>query len=222
MKPRAPGSEYECFVTLESDFNKLRSGWNEEVFPRLSDEKWRDIETYGRLLYVWSGKINLLSRSERSLLATRHIWRGLALAKTIEARAPQTIVDVGSGAGIPAVPIKICLPDTEIFLVESRRKRANFLRAATRALEFKKICVINERIENWHSAVKADIVTARAVASPNVLRSWIADHVYRRTILVSTLSSDYGYAENRSTEIKCVKWGGQSMRIGLFPVDYQH
>tara|TARA_B100000902_G_scaffold388941_2_gene435340 strand:- start:894 stop:1568 length:675 start_codon:yes stop_codon:yes gene_type:complete len=222
VKLSLSGLECVCFVALGSDFSNLRSGWSEEVFPRLSDEKWRAIEEYGRLLYLWSGKINLLSRSERNLIATKHIWRGIALAKAIEARAPQTIVDIGSGAGIPALPIKIFLPDTEIFLVESRRKRANFLRAVTRALSLKKICVINERIENWDSAVKADIVTARAVANPSVLLNWITDHVYKRTILVCTLSSECGYAKNRNTEIKCLTWAGQSMRVGLFPVDYQH
>tara|TARA_B100001094_G_scaffold299176_1_gene323655 strand:+ start:69 stop:698 length:630 start_codon:yes stop_codon:yes gene_type:complete len=209
-------------VTLDSDFNSLRSEWSEKVFPRLSDERWNALEKYGRLLYFWSEKINLLSRSERNLIATKHIWRGLALAKIIESRAPLTIVDIGSGAGIPAVPIKICLPETEIYLIESRRKRANFLRAVIRELSFKKACVVNERIENWNSGVKADIITARAVASPKVLRSWLTDQVYNETTLVCTLSRGFESTDNCNMEIKSLKWGSQSMRVGLSLGDYQH
>ncbi|MEE3235129.1 MAG: 16S rRNA (guanine(527)-N(7))-methyltransferase RsmG [Candidatus Latescibacterota bacterium] len=208
-------------MALASDFCSLRSGWTERSLHSLSDDRWGALEKYERLLYDWSGKMNLVSRSERNLIATRHIWRGLALARLIEARAPRTIIDVGSGAGIPGVPIKICLPDVEIYLVESRRKRANFLRTVVRELALKRIHVVNERIENWDNGVSADIFTARAVAQPNILQNLLTNHTTGEATLVCTLSKDVEEGEMASGEIRRVTWGGQSMKVGLFPMAYQ-
>tara|TARA_B100000579_G_C22610699_1_gene747114 strand:+ start:102 stop:725 length:624 start_codon:yes stop_codon:yes gene_type:complete len=202
-----------------NDFYSLRSGWVEHGFSDLPEERWGALEKYGRLLYVWSGKMNLLSRSERNLIATRHTWRGLALAQIIESRTPRTIIDVGSGAGIPAVPIKICLPDVETYLVESRRRRANFLRTVVRELGLERIHVVNERIENWKSDVVADIFTARAVARPNVLQKWMTNHASDGATLVCTLSSDFTVGESQRVEIRSLNWGSQSMKVGLFPID---
>lgn len=206
-------------MALADDFYSLRSGWAEQGFSDLSEDRWDALEKYGRILYAWSGKMNLLSRSERNLIATRHTWRGLALAQIIETRTPRTIIDVGSGAGIPAVPIKICLPDVETYLVESRRKRANFLRTVVRELRLERIHVVNERIENWQSGVAADIFTARAVARPSVLQSWMTNHASGGATLVCTLSSDFTVAESQRLQIRSLSWGGQSMRVGLFPIE---
>ena len=106
----------------------------------------------------------------------------------IEAIPNKTILDVGSGSGIPAIPLKIYFPKSRFYLLESRRKRANFLRNVIRKLNLEGISVINSRVEDWKDEVIADVVTARSVANPTLLRSWVVSHVHDRSVLVYTLN----------------------------------
>ena len=209
-------------MSLEDDFYRFRAGWTKLGIWGLSENQWGALSEYGRLLHLWSGKMNLISRLDREQIATRHTSRGLVLVKIIEPMSPQTIIDVGSGAGIPAIPIKVCLPGVEMFLVESRRRRASFLRFVVRELGLKNIHVVNERIENWDSGVKADVFTARAVARPDDLRNWMGSHAALGATLVSTLNKDVTEEKIQGTEIHHFAWLDQSMRVGLFPINYQH
>ena len=208
-------------MSLEDDFYRFRAGWTKLGIWGLSENQWGALNKYGRLLHLWSGKMNLISPSDREQIATKHTSRGLVLVKIIEPMSPQTIIDVGSGAGIPAIPIKICLPGVEMFLVESRRKRASFLRFVVRELGLKNTHVVNERIENWDSGIKADVFTARAVARPDDLRNWMVSHASFGATLVSTLSKDAIEEKTQAAEIQHFTWLDQSMKVGLFPIDYQ-
>lgn len=93
----------------------------------------------------WSGKIDLTSENDAKLVLERHIFDSLQYARAL--RKEGRTMDIGSGAGFPGIPLKIVYPEMNMVLVESRRKRANYLKTVVSALSLKNIEVINARAE---------------------------------------------------------------------------
>ncbi len=75
-----------------------------------------------------------------------------------------TIIDAGSGAGFPGIPLALVLPDVQVFLIESTQKKARFLEAVVLALELENVQVFPERGEDWLKENPSPLVTARALA----------------------------------------------------------
>ncbi|MBW3561671.1 MAG: 16S rRNA (guanine(527)-N(7))-methyltransferase RsmG [Actinobacteria bacterium] len=112
---------------------------------------------------------NLVSPRAAAELESRHVPECLALARMLPDGAGR-LVDVGSGGGLPGIVIAIARPDLRVTLVESTRKKADFLRATTRALELD-VEVVNERAETLSGDF--DLATARAVAPLGRLIPWV-------------------------------------------------
>ena len=126
----------------------------------------------------------------------------------------RVILDLGSGAGLPAIPLKIAFPNSHFILVESRRKRANFLRGIVRSIGLHRIDVVNDRIENWQGIDGGvDLVTARAVAAPNKMIELVRDHLAPHGWVLTPLSE-------RATEGVDLRWrvhkDGFGTTLGLF------
>lgn len=136
----------------------------------LSDEQISAFKRYFLLLQEWNEKMNLTAIKLEEEMIEKHFYDSLLMAKVIELNG-QTLLDVGSGAGFPGIPLKIAFPQLNITLLEPTNKRANFLRLVIDELHLSKIEVIAERAENLviKKREKYDIVTARAVASLNIL-----------------------------------------------------
>lgn len=123
----------------------------------------RAMREYAGLISHWATKVNLVSVNDLPYLAQRHILPALSLRAPICAVRHANIVDVGSGAGLPAIPLAITLPESQFTLVESRRRRVNFLRHVVRQLRLTNVQIVGARIEAWRPSTKADIVLSRAV-----------------------------------------------------------
>ena len=126
---------------------------------------------YVHLLYAWSGRTNLVSSRDRLRLAARHLLPSMAMRRLLLGFPHRIVADLGSGSGLPGVPLKISLPDIEFQLIESRRRRANFLREVVRKLGLRKVEVVNERIEDWPcpDERRPDVIVSRASMSPQQL-----------------------------------------------------
>lgn len=203
---------------LEEDLETLRA-WVEGNIMGGSEEKWALLQSYVHVLYHASVKLNLVSLQEREFIATRHVWRALAMVPHVQQVPHETLIDIGSGSGIPAIPLKIWLPDTSIYLVESRRRRANFLKQAVRTLGLKNATVVNERVEEWKASVVADVITARAVASPRKLKAWVQPHAHPSAWLFCTLDP-CGESVLEEAERVVVRWKNESMHLGRVPLNY--
>lgn len=206
----------EIPIRLREDFKNIRSAWDSEEDEALSDVQWALLESYTFLLFQASLKLNLVSAVDREVLASRHLWRALSMVPFIKPIPNTTILDVGSGSGIPAIPLKICFPDSCFYLVESRRRRANFLRNVIRRLGLKDAIVINSRVEAWEEDVVADVVTARSVANPQTIQNWVAKHVHEKTILVCTLDQKSEIATEGAKNV-LLENGAEKMRVGIVP-----
>ena len=93
----------------------------------------------------WNEKTNLTAETSPIDFLRNHIFVSLQFVRAVKSQFG--IADIGSGAGLPGIPIKIVLPELFCYLVESRRKRANFLKTVVRELECENIQVENERVE---------------------------------------------------------------------------
>ena len=176
---------------IREDFDQLK---RKEILSCSFEDVWPKLEIYLYLLSRWSKKVSLVSRQDWPVLATKHLRQALMMVPVVASSPRRLVMDLGSGAGFPAIPLKIALPDSYFMLVESRRKRAYFLREVVRSVGLDRIEVVNDRIENL-DPVGADLVTARAVASPDKLLDLVRRHLSPHGWILSTLGKDAAHSE---------------------------
>ena len=176
---------------IREDFAQLK---RKEILSCSFEDVWPKLEIYLYLLSRWSKRVSLVSRRDLPIVATKHLRQALAMVSVVASIPRRLIMDLGSGAGFPAIPLKIALPDSYFILVESRRKRANFLKEVVRSVGLDCIEVVNDRIENL-SPVGADLVTARAVAPPGKLLNLVQRHLSPHGWILSTLGEDTAHSE---------------------------
>lgn len=118
----------------------------------LSDMQLAQLAAYLEILHRWNARMNLTAVRDPEPMVTRHFGESLFAAQKLfhspRAPRPSFLIDIGSGAGFPGLPIKIWAPEVEVTLVESQAKKATFLKEVIRALELKGISVANKRAED--------------------------------------------------------------------------
>lgn len=178
--------------------------WLAESGRPLTPEQGQCISEYQRLLYWASGKINLISLQDREDLPVRHILPSLNMGVIMSLLPNRTVLDFGSGAGIPGIPLKILFPSSDFVLVESRRKRANFLRDTIRRLDLQRVEVLNVRIEDVHQelANRMDLVVTRAAVDLKSLWKWISPVLKNHGSAITTLSEGRGYQSEESVILR--------------------
>jgi 16S rRNA (guanine527-N7)-methyltransferase len=139
----------------------------EEVFLRfnVSRESRSRLRLYAELLARWQKQINLISHDSFASLWDRHVADSLQLRPYI-GEAERTIIDLGSGAGLPGLVLALAYPEYQVILIESNGKKAAFLREVARQARIS-IKILHERIERIDSKPyrsKSPIITARALA----------------------------------------------------------
>jgi 16S rRNA (guanine527-N7)-methyltransferase len=130
----------------------------------LSTQQVNQLSFHYDLLMQWNRKMNLSAIRDPEEVVRRHFGESLFLAEFLPS-AVGTLVDVGSGAGFPGIPVAVYRPNLHVTLVESVAKKATFLREATRALP--NVRVLNSRVETLGEHF--DWVVMRAVAPAPVL-----------------------------------------------------
>lgn len=155
----------------------------------LPPEGWQRLKKYAELLYLWSGRMNLISREDREFLGTKHLMPTLMMLPVISSLPVRSLLDVGSGGGLPGIPLKIALPKIKFILVESRRRRVSFLREVVRRLGLKGVEVVNCRLEEWNGPQDGvDLITSRAVARPEKLLSMVRPYLSPHGCVLTSLS----------------------------------
>jgi 16S rRNA (guanine527-N7)-methyltransferase len=143
-----------------------RAGFSSETPAALTDIQLKQISTYLDHLLRWNARMNLSAVRDAEGIVTRHFGESLFAARHLFSSNPDRLsrsrlIDVGSGAGFPGLPIKIWRSDVQLTLIESNQKKATFLRELIRRLELKDATVFSGRAEKF--SAQADVVTLRAV-----------------------------------------------------------
>ena len=116
---------------------------------------------YLAMIQKWNKAYNLVGTSNADELVQKHLLDSLSLVAHIKM---SPVLDVGSGAGLPGIPLAICLPDISFTLLDSNGKKARFMRQVVMDFKLTNVEIVQTRVENYHPSVAPKIVLARAFA----------------------------------------------------------
>ena len=145
----------ELIARLEQGLNKLAPG------PALTRQALA-LANYLKLLNQWNQAYNLTAVRDIDDMVPRHIFDSLALRPWLKG---EFILDIGSGAGLPGLPLAITCPEKQFVLMDSNGKKTRFLQAVQQALKLDNVQVVQTRVENHKQAQAFDTITSRAFAS---------------------------------------------------------
>jgi len=155
-------------------FSKELKSKAKQINILLEEEQTKNFYKYMQLLLQWNEKMNLTAITEPKEVITKHFIDSLTIANLIE--KDQKIIDVGTGAGFPGIPLSI-IKKQDITLIDSLNKRITFLEEVKKELKLKQIKAIHTRAEEFAKNKKEretyDIATSRAVAPLNVLLEYL-------------------------------------------------
>lgn len=193
---------------------------------------------YHHLLSQWNKRMNLISPGDEKRIITRHFIESAGLLLASDFPAGSLVMDLGSGAGFPGIPIKIIRDDLHMTLVESKKKKARFLSSIIHELSLTGIEVLAERAEEIDSArYKFDIIITRAVADLRTVIRW-SRHLIRpeggtfiflkgpdaeaEITLLRKSSLFAGVTGIACSEYKPCRFSSREKPTFLIEVDYKH
>jgi 16S rRNA (guanine527-N7)-methyltransferase len=132
------------------------------VLPELDQGQLEKLRRYLGTLLVWRERVALIATADPAHLVEHHILDSLHVAPVLSGSG--RLADIGSGAGLPGIPLAVAFPAMQTFLVESRRKKASFLRQVRREAQLGNVQVVEGRAEVI-SNTGFDTVTSRALGS---------------------------------------------------------
>ena len=183
----------------------------------LSEIQLKQFYSYMNLLIEWNKKINLTAITEPDEIILKHFVDSLTISKYISDGT--NVVDVGTGAGFPGIPLKIVRQDVDITLLDSLQKRINFLDEVINELNLEKITTVHSRVEDFGKNKKYreefDIATSRAVANLATLSEYLLPLVKVGGKVISMKGSlIQEELENSKNAIKIL--GGQIEKVDEF------
>jgi 16S rRNA (guanine527-N7)-methyltransferase len=129
------------------------------TFP--SEEQIENLTIYGNLLIRWNQRTNLTAIREPAAIVDRHLIESVAAAAIVPV-GTTTLLDYGTGGGLPGIPISICLPEVKVTLAESQLKKVAFLREVVRTLKLNAV-IHPGRVAELRPRAWFEVVTLRAV-----------------------------------------------------------
>ncbi|MEX2416668.1 MAG: 16S rRNA (guanine(527)-N(7))-methyltransferase RsmG [Paenibacillaceae bacterium] len=151
-------------------------------------------ELYYQELIEWNGKMNLTGITDREQVYIKHFYDSVSLSFFIPMASIQTLIDIGSGAGFPSIPLKIVYPHLKITIVDSLNKRIQFLQHIVKKLELITISCIHSRAEDAARDLMLrnhyDLATARAVARLSVLNELCLPFVRENGLFAAMKGTD--------------------------------
>ena len=143
-----------CRTLLESGLTALNLPYTPEQIEKLL--------AFIKLIAKWNKAYNLTAVRNNEDMARLHILDSLAILPYIEGKR---VIDIGTGAGLPGIPLAIFLPEVEFVLLDSNAKKTRFVQQVILELKLKNVSVIHSRAEDYQPELGFDIVTTRAFSS---------------------------------------------------------
>lgn len=139
-----------------------------------------------RLVREWNRAVSLVSRADLLELEPRHVVDSLSLAPVLAGRGLSggILLDIGSGAGFPAIPLAVVLPELRVVLVERSERKVGFLRKVVGALGLERVRIYCGQFPKAVADVRPDAITARAVEQPGVVVESVGVFVERGAVFL--------------------------------------
>ncbi|MGJ3236349.1 16S rRNA (guanine(527)-N(7))-methyltransferase RsmG [Marivirga sp.] len=142
----------------------------EKYFPELNAQQKAQFQELGNLYAEWNEKINVISRKDIDHIYEKHILHALSIAK-FQNLSGKKILDVGTGGGLPGIPLAILFPDAQFTLVDSIGKKIKVVQAIVDALGLENVNAYHQRAEKTKG--KYDFVVSRAVTRMKAFIHWV-------------------------------------------------
>ncbi len=147
----------------------------------VNDQMISDLKTYREILVDWNQKMNLTGIEEEKEVFIKHFLDSISAVSNGYIKDGISLIDVGTGAGFPGLPLKICLQNIKLTLLDSLNKRINFLQEVSNTVNLKDVEFIHGRAEDFGKnsdyREQYDVATARAVAGLPILMEFCVPFV---------------------------------------------
>lgn len=204
------------------EFEFIFKKYLEELDINLNSEQFIKFYNYMNMLIEWNKKLNLTAIIEPKDIIIKHFVDSLTISKYI-IKENCKIIDVGTGAGFPGIPLKIYKNDVDVTLLDSLNKRINFLNYVVEELNLIKIKTIHCRAEEYahkpEYREKFDMATSRAVANMATLSEYLIPYVKVNGMVVAMKGPDVN-EEIRGAKNAIKILGGEITGIEEFELPY--
>ena len=161
----------------------------------IDSEKNNKLEKYRELLLEWNSFMNLTAITEEDEVNIKHFLDSLTIFRTGELDGKKSVIDVGTGAGFPGIPMAIQNPDLEVTLLDSLNKRIKFLNKVVEETELKNVTTYHGRAEEFARKKEFrdafDVSVSRAVANMSTLAEYTMPYVKPGGVMIAMKGSEY-------------------------------
>ena len=202
---------------MNNDFKNKMIELARMINDELTEDQVENFFKYMNLLLEWNEKINLTAITDVDDIILKHFIDSMTVLKYIE--KDKSIIDVGTGAGFPGIPIAIMREDVKITLLDSLNKRINFLKEVCSELKINNIETIHGRAEeagqNKQYREKYDIAVSRAVANMTTLSEYLIPFVKVGGICICMKGSEIDH-ELEQAKFAIKELGGKIEKVEKF------
>jgi len=187
---------------LDNNEQQKLHSWAQDYGIELSDYQIRLFGIYLDELWEWNKKVNLTGLSSRQRIITELLLDSLIPSSFLPEEG--RLLDVGSGAGFPGIPLKICRPQLKIHLMEANSKKVNFLKQVIRVTKLYEIEVMRGRIEKDGSTLSPEgyhVITSRALAPLPQTLAWCVPYLISGGLIVNFQGSQFAKVLEESADI---------------------
>ena len=149
-------------------------------FPNLSDTQIKQFEIFAQSFPEWNHKINLVSRKDMEDFQERHVLHSLAIYKAMKFAPGSRILDVGTGGGLPGIPLAILMPEVNFVLCDSTGKKIKVVHALVNELGLKNVEAVNARAADIPG--EFDFIVSRAVARLSKFIPWVENKISKKSL----------------------------------------